>query len=150
MGLSFGLRLSTKLDAVAAGRLLAERLPLQRIDETHLANDGMFIGIVDDTRGRAVEVYEDVFRFTPTLGLGFKISTVYGNPAQNERLMIRATMLLLERGEDAVLLFNEQTVLQRLLGGKLVLNEAAMNWDSLEDEVFLPHERRHIPSYMMS
>jgi hypothetical protein len=150
MGLWFTLDISTKLDAVAAGRLLAERLPLQRIDETHLVTEGMSISIVDETRDRAVEIYEDVFHFTPTLGVGFKISTVYGDLAEDKRLMIRATMLLLERGEDAVLLFNEQTVLQRLLGGKLVLNERAMNWDALEDEVFLPHERRHIPSYMMS
>lgn len=152
MSLWFGLDLSATLNAASAIRLLAQRFDLRQSDETHLAREGIFIWAHDKARGHlSVEVIEDAFHFTPTLYVGFELYNDLGDYNENERLMIRATMLLLEHGGDAVLLFNhEETILQRLLGGKLVLNEGAMDWDTLESEVYLPHDRRQIPSYLMS
>lgn len=147
----YGLDLSTKLNAVSAIRLLAERLDIRASDETHLTREGILIWAKDVTRGLSVEVTEGAFHFTPTLYVGFEIYSDLGDYKGNKRLMIRATMLLLENSQDAVLLFNgEETILQRILGGRLILNEGTEDWDTLEGEVYLPHERRPIPSYLMN
>jgi hypothetical protein len=155
MGLDNSLELATEMKAADALRLLAMRLPLRWGDAVHLVGRGVFISAVDGGDVPDVMI-EDAFHFRPTLSVGFRIDTGDdedpGAYEEAHRLMLRATMLLLEHSGDGVLLFNGEHVRLQRLGGELVLNENYTNWTDglcLEIEIRLPHGKRPLRSPLL-
>jgi hypothetical protein len=155
VSLDHELELTTKLKPEEALRLLADRLGLQWGDEEHLFAPGLFVSAIVSAGGFR-EMIEEAFHFKPDLSVGFQIySSDQEAPNAYEeahRLMLRATMLLLEHSGDGVLLFNGEHIRLQRLGGELVLNEDYGNWTGglrLEDEVRLPHGKRPLRSPLL-
>ncbi|MCY1075049.1 SitI3 family protein [Archangium lansingense] len=95
---------------------------------------------------------EESFQFRPDLSVGFRLDPNSDEYEQGNRIMLRATMFLLEYGRDGVLLFNGEHIVLQRLSGHLVLNEDSKNWTDglqLEDEIRLPHEKRPLPSPLL-
>ncbi|MDC0713516.1 SitI3 family protein [Stigmatella sp. ncwal1] len=148
MGLSNGLAIAIELNSTGALRLLAERLRLERADDTHLTGPALWVSAGEPDLNYKLMIQEG-FHFTPNLYLGFRLDPGSDDYPQGSRLMLRATLLLLEHGRDGVLLFNGEHIILQRLSGQLVLNEDARNWVDglqLEGEIRLPHERRSLPS----
>ncbi|WP_309897609.1 SitI3 family protein [Archangium sp.] len=97
-------------------------------------------------------LYEDAFHFVPTLGVEFRFMSYADSDADYERFrqnMLQATLLLLEHAQDAVLLFNGETIVLQRFGGKLVFNSDYHIFegdDWLRSRLSLPFDRRPLPS----
>ncbi len=155
MGLDNSLELSTHLTIEAALGLMADHLGLRWGDETHLAGPGISISVIRPVRNFGLMI-EEAFQFKPDLSIGFWInSQEEGTPdvsAEGHRIMLRATMLLLEHGGDGVLLFNGEHIILQRIKGRLVLNAENRNWTDglrLEQEVRLPHDKHPLRSPLL-
>lgn len=149
MSLDYYLELSTDLKPAPALRRLAERLGLDWADDTHLSGPGTIISAVEVTPGWWTEGIEEGFHFSPRLTVGF-----HYNKEEEEafnRIMLRATLLLLEQPGDAVLLFNGEVIVLQRLKGQLVFNADYEMWDDtwLKAEVQQPYEKRSLPSPLL-
>ena len=96
------------------------------------------------------ETITEGFDFIPTLLVGFRFKTNTDFDAFS-KIMLQATMRLLEHAEDAVLLFNYEIIVLQRLGGKLVFNSDYQLWDDdwLRSRLALPFERRPLPSPLL-
>jgi hypothetical protein len=66
--------------------------------------------------------------------------------------MLQATIILLEHAQDAVLLFNGETIVLQRFGGKLVFNSDYHIFDDdnwLKSRLTTPFERRSLPSPLL-
>ncbi len=120
-------------------------------DTTHLLGPALWLSAIKASQAPRGMV-EEGFRFLPDLSMGFRLDPSSDEYEEGTRVMMRATMLLLEHGRDGVLLFNGEHIVLQRLGGRLVLNADARNWSDglrLEDEIHLPHEKRSLPSPLL-
>ncbi|WP_257452646.1 SitI3 family protein [Archangium lipolyticum] len=151
MGLEYGLELSTDLGPTQALRLLAERLGLPWGNERSLRGSALWIDLSEPSNtGR--EIIEEGFHFRPDVLVIFRLDSNSDQYEEGHRVMLRATMLLLEHGRDGVLLFNGERIILQRLAGELVLNADYGNWTKglqLENEIQLPHEKRPLPSPLL-
>jgi hypothetical protein len=98
------------------------------------------------------ETIKNGFRFVPTLLVGFrfklKSDTDYDT---NGQIMFQAVMFLLEHAQDAVLLFNYETIVLQRLGGQLTFNSDYPIWDEdwLRNSLTIPFEYRALPSPLL-
>lgn len=151
MGLDYSLKLSTSRQPAELLRLMAERLDLKSWDESHLGGPALWIGAtrISDS-GRST--IEEGFHFSPDVSVLFRLDSNSDEYEEGYRVMLRATMLLLEHGQDGVLLFNGEHILLQRIAGQLVLNADSRNWTDglrLENEIRLPHEKRSLPSPLL-
>lgn len=148
MATEFSLELSTDLKPARALRLMADRLGLEWGDEEHLLGPALWVSAVEATPGWSTAEVEEAFHFRPTLSVGFRLDPNSDDYEESYHLLLRAVLLLLEHGRDAVLLFNGETIVLQRLAGQLVLNADYRVWKEgyrLEGEVHLPHEVRSLP-----
>lgn len=147
MAIEFWLELATDLSRVQAARLLAEGLPGEQANETFVLRPDILVSVIDSTVS-GKEITLEAFGFTPDLTICFRQE--YGVRSKDfNRAMLRATLLLLEHGRDAVLLFNGEIITLQRLGGQLVFNSdpnIALNEELIRQEVHVPYERRSLPS----
>ena len=151
MGLDYTLSLRTDELPAAVLDFLASRFGLERMDSGGLR--GTAIGLTVRTPIRDwQEMIEEGFHFTPDLLILFRIHTDHDGGEQALRLMLRAAQGLIERGGDAVLLFNGEHIILQRLQGQLVLNADYGDWTGgfgLLREIWLSHERRPLPSPLL-
>jgi hypothetical protein len=151
MGLDNSLELSTDMKPAQALRLLAERFGLEWGDDSHLLGPAVWVSAIEPEQDFKLMI-EEAFQFRPDLSVGFRLDPNGGEYEEGNRIMLRATMFLLEHGRDGVLLFNGEHIVLQRFGGHLVLNEDSKNWTDglrLEDEIRLPHEKRPLPSPLL-
>ncbi len=132
-------------------RLMAERFGMTWGDATHLIGPALWISAIEPNQNWK-SLIEEGFHFIPELSVGFRLDPNSDDYEEGNRVMLRATMLLLEHSRDGVLLFNGEHITLQRIGGQLVLNADAENWTDglqLEDEIRLPHEKRSLPSPLL-
>jgi hypothetical protein len=123
-------------------------------DNSWLFNEVVTI-TASESHSRTRSLFAETFHFTPTLGVGFRFAydTDYdADYARFKQIMFQSTMLLLEHAQDAVLLFNGETIVLQRFGGKLVFNSDYNIFDDddwLKSKLSLPFERRSLPSPLM-
>lgn len=151
MALEYDLYLSTPVRPDHALELLASRIAgLDWSDDGSCLVDATGTLTARQPHSRTKSLYEELFCFSPTLGVGFRF--VSGTDYDRFKdIMLRATMLLLEHGQDAVLVFNGETIVLQRLGGKLAVNSGYDIWDEdwLKNRIAAPFEWRAVPSPLM-
>lgn len=151
MGLDNSFELSTDMNPARALGLLAARFGFKWTADKNLMGPSLWISAIEpDLDWKSI--IEEGFHFSPDLSVGFRLDTSEGKYEEGSRLMLRATMLLLEHGRDGVLLFNGEHITLQRLAGRLVLNTDAGNWTDgfrLENEIQMPHEMRSLPSPLL-
>lgn len=151
MGLDNSLELSTDLKPAQALHLMAELFGLTWGDERHLLGPALWISAVEPDQDFKLMI-DEAFHFRPNLSVGFRLDPNRDDYELGHRIMLRATLLLLEHGKDGVLLFNGEHIILQRLAGRLVLNEDHRNWTNglqLESEIRLPHEKQPLPSPLL-
>lgn len=84
--------------------------------------------LIYETVGLASLVIEDEFDFPPSLSISFRLNK-FGDPVSMRKQIVRAVSALLQNTyEDAVLLFNGQTVILQRINGRLALNHVEGFW----------------------
>ncbi len=151
MALEYDLQLSTGLGHTQALEMLVRQIDGLEQDEDSSFLFGSTITVhASESDGMSRKVIERGFHFEPTLSVLFRFvsNTDYDSFKQ---LMLRATMLLLERAQDAVLLFNYETIVLQRLGGRLTFNADHHIWDDdwLRNRLTVPFERRPLPSPLL-
>jgi hypothetical protein len=151
MGLDYGLELATELKPEQLLRVLEEQLGLKWGDEKSLRSPALWIDVVE-TSSTGHEIIEEAFHFKPDVLVIFRLNAVSDDYEEGNRVMLRATMLLLEHGRDGVLLFNGEHIVLQRIGGQLALNADYGGWTDgfeLENEIRFPHEKRSLPSPLL-
>jgi len=149
MAIEYALDLDSRMRKSQAFELISKRLGANISSDGHFAHGtDILIGGSDIEVGLRTEMHEEYFNFVPSLGFTFRrqqdvdVENFY-------RLMLRASMMMLEYADDAVLLFDTVIVFQRL-GGRLTFNTdyqliVGETDRLLREEVHVPYERRSIP-----
>jgi hypothetical protein len=151
MALSHYLQLSTHTKPAQALEKLASQIPeLTWSEDRHLLVDPTIKIHATESRALTRDIIKEAFQFTPTLTVGFRFT----NNADDDRaraLMFQATMLMLEQAQDAVLLFNGETIVLQRLGGQLTFNSDHHVWDEdwLRGRLTIPFECRPLPSPLL-
>jgi hypothetical protein len=158
MALEYDLHLVANINPRRALDLLAEQVGELVWSE---GDSCLFHEVATITVGasRVVEgrpsAVEEAFGFSPNVRVGFRFryDVDYDKDyARFKRLMLQVTTLLLEQAQDAVLLFNGETIVLQRFGGKLVLNADYHVWDDddwLKSGGPVPFERRPLPSPLL-
>lgn len=150
MATDYGLALSTSMQPEEALRLMVEQFHFNWDSDT-LMGPALWISAQVPPSGWKTMI-EEAFHFRPDLGVVFRLDPNSDEYEEGNRVMLRATMLLLEHSRDAVLLFNGEYIVLQRLGGQLVLNADYGGWTDgfkLEPEIQLPHEMRSLPSPLL-
>lgn len=151
MAIDYDLALSTSMKPRDALNLLVERFGFGWNGEQHLTGPASWISAIEPP-SRWRQMIEEGFRFSPDLSVGFRVDPNSDEYEEGRRAILRATMLLLEHGQDTVLLFNGEYIVLQRLGGRLVLNADYGGWTDgfkFENEIHLPHETRSLPSPLL-
>ena len=153
MATEYHFEISSDWTSEQAKRAFAKHLDAELTPNGFVNKQDILISASDVPPGRRTEMAEREFHFTPTLLAIFR-REYEADPAEFVRLMLRATMLLLEHGRDAVLLFNGEIIVFQRLGGKLVFNtdyqlQVGKDEALLREEVHIPYERRSLPSPLL-
>lgn len=152
MALEYDLHLAGNLEpARALEKLVGQIAGLAwSEDGTFLFDDSIHIDAVV-ARALTQRVIEDAFHFTPTLVVGFR-RLFDANWERFREVLLKATLLLLEDAQDAVLLFNGERIELQRIGGQLVFNAESGYWrdeDWLKRRLTSPFERRPLPSPLL-
>jgi len=151
MGSEYGLELSTDLKPKQVLCLLADRLELKWVDGKSLRGPALWIDSREVT-GIRCDIIKEGFHFRPDVLVVFRLNPNSDEYEEGNRLMLRATMALLEQSRDGVLLFNGEHIVLQRIGGQLMLNADYGGWTDgfcLENEVWLSHETRSLPSPLL-
>jgi hypothetical protein len=152
MGLDYTLELSTPLGPAEALSLLGGCMSnLKRSDDGKCLWDKDIIVTAISLGGEARAMTKEAFGFCPDLSVGFRF------PSNEDyesfvRMMLRGSLLLLEHGQEGVLLFSMEIIVLQRMEGRLVFNAdyrlpGDEHW--LEDLVPVPFERRSLPSPLL-
>lgn len=152
MALEYDLKLAASIDEKQALELLASRIDgLAWGDDHSFLFDPTATITARMSRAYTQSLFAETFRFMPTLGVGFRY--VWESDYDRFRqLMLQATTLLLEHAQDAVLLFNGETIVLQRFGGKLVFNSDYHIFDDdnwLKSRLTTPFERHSLPSPLL-
>jgi hypothetical protein len=152
MALEYDLDLQTHLKPTQALEELTSKIP-----GLAWGDDGSFLfdESVQITAAASLaltqSIIRDGFHFTPTLGVGFR----HVNNSDWDKFKettFQAIVLLLEHSQDAVFLFNGETIVLQRLGGTLTFNSGYRMWDDdnwLKSRLTIPFERRPLPSPLL-
>jgi hypothetical protein len=157
MGLDYDLNLATSIDDKQVLGMLVSRIPgLEWGDDKSFLVDPIATITPTVSLASTRRLYEETFHFVPTLGVGFRFVSYADCDADYDadyerfrQILLQATMFLLEHSQDAVLLFNGETIVLQRFGGKLVFNadyHIFEDDDWLMSRLSLPFERRPLPS----
>jgi hypothetical protein len=152
MALEYDINLVTSIGNKQALEMLASQIPgLVWGDDHSFLFEPTATITASVTRASTRSLFEDTFHFVPTLRVGFRY--VWDSDYDRfKEIMLQATLLLLQHAQDAVLLFNGETIVLQRFGGKLVFNS---NYHIFEDDdwlrsrLSLPFERRPLTSPLM-
>jgi hypothetical protein len=151
VALEYELELSTNMGRTQALEMLARQVDGLEWDEDSSLLFGSTITVHTSESDRlSRKVIERGFHFEPTLSVVFRfVSNTDFNSFK--QIMLRATMLLLEQAQDAVLLFNYEIIVLQRLGGQLTFNADHHLWDDdwLKGRLTVPFERRPLPSPLL-
>jgi len=154
MATEYELDLSTSMNPIMALELLSRHITGLTLTWNGKNSDyllGPTIEIdISEPFGSWQETIRNGFQFVPTLVIGFRFKNNTDFDIFSQ-IMFQATMLLLEHAEDAVLLFNSETIVLQRLGGQLIFNSAYHLWDDdgLKSGLTRPIERRPLPSPLL-
>jgi len=149
MAIEYALDLDSRMRKSQAFELMADFLGATfDSDEDCVYMADLYVYGIDVTPGLSTIIHEEAFHFTPSLKFWFRLQQDV-DVENFYRLMLRASMMMLEYADDAVLLFDTVIVFQRL-GGRLVFNTdyqliVGETDRLLREEVHVPYERRSIP-----
>ncbi len=151
MALEYDLHLTTSTKSKQALEMIAGGVTgLSWSEDDSFLFDVTVTITATNSRALTQSVIEEAFHFVPTLRVGFRFvnNTDHGRA---RRLMLQATMLLLEHAQDAVLLFNGEIIVLQRLGGQLVVNSEYEIWDDdwLKSKLTIPFEQRPLPSPLL-
>jgi hypothetical protein len=151
MALEYDHYLSTHMKPAHALEKLASRIPelTWSEDRSFLADTPVQISATEP-RAPTQRMLEDAFHFTPTLRVGFR-RRLDADWDRLRQLLLDVTLLLLDDAQDAVLLFNGETIVLQRLGGHLVYNSEYELGDDdwLKRRLTLPFETRPLPSPLL-
>jgi hypothetical protein len=151
MALSHYLQLSTSMNPAQALEHLTSQIPgLTWSEDRYLLLDPTIKIHAVESRALTQDIIKEAFQFKPTLTIGFRFT----NNTDDDRagqLMFQATMLMLEKAQDAVLLFNGEVIVLQWLGGQLAFNSDHHVWDEdwLKRRLTIPFECRPLPSPLL-
>jgi hypothetical protein len=152
MALEYTLELSSKMTPTQAMDVLASSVErLAWGEERFVLHDPTITICATQSLSMTRKVIERGFRFIPDLSIEFRFVSNSDYDGFKETMLL-ATMCLLEHAQDAVLLFNGETIVLRRFNGKLVLNSEYHIWDDddwLKSRLNLPFERRPLPSPLL-
>lgn len=149
MSTEYQLYLATILEPLQVLQIASQGFELEWVDEPNgfcLLGSGMLVGA-----NQAMEfqsIIEEEFGFVPNITIWFRLNWD-ADFEKAKQIMIRVTIELLRQiSEDAVLLFNYDSIVLQRLGENLLLNDAFNPWiTELLPEVTLPYEIRNLPSF---
>ncbi|WNG13621.1 SitI3 family protein [Cystobacter fuscus] len=152
MALEYDLDLATRMAPTQALEELASKIPGLGWgeDRSFLFDESVQITAAESL-AITQSIIRDGFHFTPTLGVGFR----HINNSDWDRFKdttLQAVALLLEHSQDAVLLFNGETIVFQRLEGKLTFNSGYRLWEDdngLRSRLAIPFERRPLPSPLL-
>jgi hypothetical protein len=151
MGLENSLKFETDMAPMQALRLLVDQFGFSWGDESHLIGPALWIWAVGlDEESRSL--FEEDFHFKPTMLVGFRLNPNSSGYVEGCRIVLRASLFLLERGRDGVLLLNGEHIVFQRIGGELTLNADRGNWTDglrLANEIAVPYEIRPLPSPLL-
>lgn len=94
---------------------------------------------INESTGLAVQVIEDEFGFSPSVEVTFRVNK-FGDPVTIRKRFIQAVWSLLQHThEDAVLLYNGQTVILLRIKEQLILNRVEGFWINEVKELIAGH-----------
>ena len=148
MSAEYQLYLATIIEPLEALQIVSQGFELEWVDEPNgpcLFGSGMLLGANHGIEFQSI--IEEEFGFVPNITIWFRLNWD-ADFAKADQIMIRVTIeLLRQSSEDAVLLFNYDSIVLQRLGGNLLLNDAFNPWiTDLLPEVTLPYEIRNLPS----
>ena len=151
MAEEYFFEIASDIDCAQAKRLLVERLDAKLDGEglVYKAPELLIFGS-DVKPGRSRDMTEEDFHFIPSLHFIFRYQRE-GTFDEFAKLMLRATLVLLDHGQDAILLFNGETITLQRFGGHLAFNTDYALWsnETLMQEVHVPFEWRSLPSPLL-
>ena len=149
MAIDYVFYIATILEPFQALDMVSKGFELEWASEPYghcLFGSGMLVG-ANHPIELPQSLIEEEFGFVPHIYIWFRINS-NADREKARRIMIRVTVELLRQiSEDAVLLFNGESIVLQRLGGNLLLNDAFNPWiTELLPEVTLPYEIRNLPS----
>jgi hypothetical protein len=152
MGLDYGLHLATEMKREQALDLIGQHIQGLQWDAEHATffNADIIItgGPMDEL---SQSIMEEGFHFRPNLFMLFR------HPSNRDfekfvRMLLRGALLLLEHGQDGVLLFSGETIVLQRLRGELLFNSGYILYEDqhwIEAHVPVPFAWRLLPSPLL-
>jgi hypothetical protein len=152
MALDYTLHLSTSVKPRQAWERLAGRIAglAWSEDDSCLFDETVTITAMD-SRALTRSVIEESFQFVPNLWVGFRCAK-FADQDTFARVLLDATLLLLEDSKEAVILFNGEFIILQRLGGQLVFNADSGLWHDekwLKGRLTVPFARRPLSSPLL-
>ncbi len=149
MAIDYLFYIATILEPFQALDMVSKGFELEWASEPYghcLFGSGMLVG-ADHALDVRQSLIEEEFGFVPDICIWFRINS-NADREKADQIMIQVTVELLRQiSEDAVLLFNGESIVLQRRGGNLLLNDAFNPWiTELLPEVTLPYEIRNLPS----
>jgi hypothetical protein len=149
MALDYFLDLATDMTpAQALGEISRQLQGLSwSEDRFFLFDDTVSISATGLPKG-SQELCKSNFGFTPTILVGFRMRAD-GDQERFRDVLLQATLLLLEKAQDAIILFNGEAVTLQRIRGQLAFNADSDLWHDegwLRRKVQVPFEFRPLPS----
>lgn len=145
MSMKYSLLVAGLTPTAAVSKLLAS-VPSFRREQGTIVAPGLLVDIVEP-RPLAIEMVEDEFGFAPDVDIAFQRNCV-DDPVATRTCLIQGCMALLDgHANDAVLLFNGETVVLLRRDGELVLNRIEGFWtETVQAAVTVAYEFGAIPA----
>jgi len=150
MSLDYDLHLSTRMNPARAMEKLVGQISGLEWSEDGFSLFDTSVSICALESGNQ-EFIKDAFHFIPTLIVGFHRAHD-ADWDRFRRVLLDASLLLLEEAEDAVLLFNGERIELQRFGGQLVFNAESGYWRDenwLKSTLTVPFECRPLPSPLL-
>lgn len=150
MALDYDLELVSKRSPKQIIDLLVKELQFKSFNEQHILGAGVSISVIS-AAGLGDDLIADAFGFRPTIHIGFRLLHQSDEYEDGKILMTKSVMTMLHHeADDAVFLFQGETVLLQRISGKLVINNTWFrDGDPELAYITLPHDSREIQSPLM-
>ncbi|MFY0578285.1 SitI3 family protein [Cystobacter fuscus] len=151
MALDYDLFLSTRMKPMQFMEKLSEQFDglAWSEDKFFLFDATVSISAAESGTESAIK---SAFHFTPTVIVGFRRAHD-ADWDRFRRVLLDASLLLLNESQDALLLFNGERIEFQRLDGQLVFNSESGYWrdkDWLKSRLDIPFECRPLPSPLLS
>jgi hypothetical protein len=151
MALEYELELSTRMTPIQAMEAMANHIKeLAWGNDRFVLFDPTITICATHALNMTQKVIERGFGFIPNLSIELRFIS-NSNYDRFKKLLLQATMLLLEHAQEAVLLFNGEIIVLQRLGGQLTFNSDYHIWDEdwLRSTLTILFEYRALPSPLL-